>query len=186
MDDSVNSQVEVEATEMPDYETIRSHYKAGTELTDDEIDAIADVTVDYLKQILATFGETDVVIEEFEGDEGELILDVSRGDLAILIGRHGRTLDALQQILSSLVSRKIGFHYPVVVDIEGYKERRKQKVIAIARSSAEKARRNGEYRLAPMSAYERRLVHIALREDDSVETHSEGQEPERYVVVVAK
>lgn len=186
MDEHIQEEM-VEEQGSPDlYGSIRAHYKEGVELTDDEIDTIADVAVGYLKSILNVFGETTVVIEEFEGDEGELILDVSKGDLAILIGRHGRTLDALQLIVSSLVSRKLGFHYPVVVDVEGYKDRRKQKVMNIAKSAADKARRRGEYRMAPMSAYERRLVHIALREDDSVTTHSEGDEPERYVVVTAR
>ena len=181
-----NEAEEEEAAEVEvdvDFDAIAAAYEAG-ELTDDQLDTIADVSVGALRSILDCFGETGCSIDEYEGDDGELILDVNGGDLAILIGRHGRVLDALQLIVSSLVSSTMGFHYPVVVDIEGYKNRRRQKLQALARSSAERARRNGgEVRLKPMNAYERRLVHLALVDDETVETHSEGEDPERYVVI---
>ena len=120
------------------------------------MDKIADLAVGYLKGILELFGETSSSIDEYDGDNGELILDVNGGDLAVLIGRHGRTLDALQMVLTSLMSSRIKFYYPIVVDIEGYKSRRKRKLEDIARSSAERAkRRHGKVTLAPMNAYER-------------------------------
>ena len=166
------------------YDAIARHYEDAGVLSDDELDTIADVAVRNLKAILACFGETAVTIDEFEGDEGELILDVSNGDLAVLIGRHGATLDALQLIVSSLTTKELGFHYPVVVDIEGYKERRKQKLAGMARSAAARAKRqHAPVRLSPMNAYERRLIHLALAHDASIETHSEGSEPHRYVVI---
>lgn len=169
-----------------DFAAVKEHFAAEGSLTDAEVDAVADLSVSYLRRLLACFGENDVVIDEYEGDEGELILDVSEGNLAILIGRHGRTLEALQLLLSSLVNRQLGFHYPVVVDIEGYRERRRKKVRDMARRAADKARRqHGEVSLSPMNAYERRLVHIALREDETVTTYSEGEDPDRYVVVCA-
>ena len=102
----------------------------------------------------------------------------------MLIGRHGRTLDALQMVVSSLLSSTLGFHYPIVVDIEGYKSRRKNKVQSLAHSAAARAKKqHGSVSLPPMNAYERRLVHLALVDDDSVVTHSEGEEPMRHVVV---
>lgn len=169
-----------------EFASIREHYEAGVALTDDEMDRIADLAVDYLKGILSLFGEDHCSIDEYDGEEGELILDVSGGDLAVLIGRHGRTLDALQMVLTSLLSSKIKFYYPVTVDIESYKSRRKHKLEDIARSSAARAKqRGGKVTLAPMNAYERRLIHLALRDDDGVVTHSEGEEPERRVVITA-
>lgn len=166
--------------------SIREHYEAGVALTDDEMDRIADLAVGYLKGILSLFGEDHCSIDEYDGEDGELILDVSDGDLAVLIGRHGRTLDALQMVLTSLLSSKIKFYYPVTVDIESYKSRRKQKLEDIALSSAARAKqRGGKVTLAPMNAYERRLIHLALRDDDDVVTHSEGEEPERRVVITA-
>ena len=164
--------------------TIKEKYEAGQELTDDELDFVADAAIRSIKDILSYFGETGSSIDEYDGDNGELILDINGGDLAVLIGRHGRTLDALQMVVSSLLSSTLGFHYPIVVDIEGYKSRRKNKVQSLAHSAAARAKKqHGSVSLPPMNAYERRLVHLALVDDDSVVTHSEGEEPMRHVVV---
>lgn len=166
------------------FEAIRAAYEDGGELTDDQVDIIADQAVSILRSLLGCFGENKCSIDEYDGDEGELILDVNGGDLAILIGRHGVTLDALQVVFASLLSKRIGFHYPIVVDVEGYKSRRREKVQSLAHNAAQRARKNGRaVKLSPMNAYERRLVHLALRGDDTVATHSEGADPERCVVV---
>ncbi len=166
-------------------ESLQEHYAAGTALSDGEVDLIADVAVGHLRDILACFGEEDATIDEFEGEEGELILDVAGGDLAILIGRHGRTLEALQLLLSSLVNRRLGFHFPVTVDIEGYRERRRNAVTSQAVRAAARVKKTGrEVALSPMNAYERRLVHLALRDDEEVTTVSEGEDPDRRVVVL--
>lgn len=175
----------VEVAERGPYDALREHYEAGAELTSDEVDVIADVAVDCLKSILGFFGENGCSIDEYEGDDGDLILDVNDGDLAVLIGRHGRTLDALQLVLSSLVSAKLQFHYPVVVDVEGYKNRRRNKLTSLALSSAARAKKQGRVALAPMNAYERRIVHLALVGDPDVTTHSEGEDPDRRVIVTA-
>lgn len=168
-----------------EFAEIREHFESGIALTDEETDKVADLAVDYLKKILAFFGETDSSIDEYDGDEGELILDVNGGDLAVLIGRHGRTLDALQMVLTSLMSSRIKFYYPIVVDIESYKTRRKKKLETIALSAAERAFKQGRVALAPMNAYERRIVHMTLLGNESVTTHSEGEDPNRRVVVTA-
>ena len=169
-----------------DYPEIAAHYKAGVALTDEELDTIADVAISVLRGILVHFDAADSPIDEYDGDEGELILDVTAPDLAVLIGRHGRTLESLQVLFSLLVSRKLGFRYPVVVDVEGYRSRRHDKVVSMAHSAAARAVcQHGTVKLPPMSAYERRLVHIALRDNDDVETHSEGVDPERRVVIRA-
>ncbi len=168
-----------------EFASIREHFEAGVELTDDETDKVADVAVEYLRELLGFFGETHCSIDEYDGDNGELILDVNGGDLAVLIGRHGRTLDSLQMVLSSLMSSTLKFYYPIVVDIEGYKTRRKSKVQGLAKAAASRARKQGRVAMAPMNAYERRLVHLALVDDDTVTTHSEGEDPNRRVVITA-
>ena len=168
-----------------EFSSIREHFEAGAELTEEETDKVADVAVEYLRELLGFFSETSCSIDEYDGDNGELILDVNGGDLAVLIGRHGRTLDALQLVLSSLMSSTLKFYYPIVVDIESYKSRRKSKVQGLARAAAAKARKQGRVAMAPMNAYERRLVHLALHDDDSVTTHSEGEDPNRRVVITA-
>lgn len=157
------------------------------ELSDEDLDRVADTAVAALRTILEKFGITDSTIEEYEGDEGEIILDVVGGDLAVLIGRHGRTLDALQALVSAITSRTLGFRYPVVVDVEGYRHRRRQKLEDIARRSADRAaRQHIQVRLRPMTAYERRVVHVALRDDRRVVTGSEGEDPFRLVVISPK
>lgn len=187
-EEKVSSIDEIHDEDTPNdsFAAIRQAYEEGQDLSDEQLDTIADVSVDIVRSILACFGETSTSIDEYEGDEGELILDINGGDLAVLIGRHGRVLDSFQLIVSSLVSNKLGFHYPVVVDIEGYKSRRKQKLQALAYSSAARAKRqHSQVRLKPMNAYERRLIHLALVADEGVTTHSEGEDPERYVVITA-
>ena len=156
------------------------------ELSDEELDKVADEAVGVIQGILGFFG-VSASIEEYEGDEGEIILDIVGGDCAMLIGRHGRTLDSIQALVSAITNRRLGFRYPVVVDVEGYRHRRKGKLEDIARRSAERAaRQKMAVRLRPMTAYERRIVHVALREDRRVTTHSEGEEPYRQVVILPK
>ena len=156
-------------------------------LSDEELDKVADTAVKALQTILTTFGIDGSSVEEYEGDEGEIILDVVGGDLAVLIGRHGRTLDALQAVVSAITSRELGFRYPIIVDVEGYRHRRRQKLEDIARRSADRAaRQKTSVRLRPMTAYERRIVHVALRDDHRVTTGSEGEDPFRMVVISPK
>lgn len=169
-----------------EFSEIRAAFESDGELSDEQVDVVADAAISILRSILACFGETNCSIDEYDGDEGELILDVNGGDLAILIGRHGVTLDAFQVVFASMLTKKIGFHYPIVVDIEGYKSRRRDKVQSMARNAASKARKTGRaVKLAPMNAFERRLVHLALRGDETITTHSEGVDPERFVVITA-
>lgn len=154
-------------------------------LTDEELDNIADTAIAALKDILKYFNVGEVTIDEYEGDEGELILDITGEDLAVLIGRHGKTLEALQFVISAITVRKIGFRFPVIIDVEGYKNRQRQKLESLARSSANKAASQGRsIKLRPMTPYERRIIHVALRDDKRVDTASEGEGTGRHVVVV--
>ena len=157
------------------------------EVTEEELDAIADTAIAALQDILKYFNVGEVTIDEYEGDEGELILDITGDDLAILIGRHGRTLDALQFVVSAITVRSMGFRYPVIVDVEGYKSRQREKLESIASSTANKAAsQHRSVKMRPMTPYERRIVHIALRDDDRVDTASEGEGSARHVVVVPR
>lgn len=168
------------------YAAIGTKFKAGEQLSDDELDSLVDVALSILREILGFFDAADSPIDEYDGDDGEIILDVTAPDLAVLIGRHGRTLDSLQTIFSLLVSRRLGFRFPFVVDIEGYKSRHRDKITEIAERAAARAiRSHGSVSLQPMNAYERRLVHLALRDNVKVETHSEGIDPDRRVIVTS-
>lgn len=153
-------------------------------LTDEELDRIADTAIAALDDILKYFEVGEVTYDEYDGDEGELIIDITGDDLAVLIGRHGKTLDALQFLVSTIVARSLGKRYPVVIDVEGYKGRQREKLENIAESAASRAlSQNRPVKLRPMTPYERRIVHIALRDYEGVDTHSEGEGAARHVVV---
>lgn len=184
-----NNQVEGDFSEELDEDTedsyIEEEYEEKSTSVDDvDLDQIADTVIDVLQMLLKPFDIGDITIDEYEGDDGELILDITGPDLAVLIGRHGRTLEALQFITSSIVRKRLGFRYPVVVDVEGYKSRQRQKIESIAKSAANRAvSRNKEVSLRPMNPYERRIVHMVLKDDNRVETESESEGINRHVVI---
>lgn len=174
VDEEVEEDIEEEAVE-----------EGELRLTDEQLDEIADTAIAALKDVLKYFNVGEVTIDEYEGDEGELILDITGDDLAVLIGRHGKTLDALQFLISAITVRKIGFRFPVIIDVESYKNRQRQKLESLAHSSANKAASQGRsIKLRPMTPYERRIIHVALRDDKRVNTASEGEGVGRHVVVV--
>jgi spoIIIJ-associated protein len=106
------------------------------------------------------------------------------GDVAVLIGRYGQTIDAMQYIVNAIVARREGERVEVTVDAAGYRARRRAILERLAVRSAERARNTGEpVGLEPMTAVERKMVHLRLKEVDGVETSSKGTEPNRYVVV---
>ena len=164
-----------------------SSHTEMVELTEEELDRVADTAIDALQGILKHFDVGEVTIDEYEGDEGELILDITGDNLSILIGRHGKTLEALQFLISAITTRTIGFRYPVIVDVEGYKNRQRQKLESLALSSARRAiSQQRSVKLRPMTPYERRIVHLALRDEPGVETASEGEGSARHVVVIPR
>jgi spoIIIJ-associated protein len=188
-EESVESTEEIAAPEEANEAQSAGKSKASDrdpmDLTDEELDQIADTAIAALRDILKYFNVGEVTIDEYEGDEGELILDITGDDLAVLIGRHGRTLDALQFVISAITVRKIGFRFPVIIDVEGYKNRQREKLEALARSSANKAAaQHRNVKLRPMTPYERRIIHVALRDDDRVDTVSEGEGSARHVIVM--
>lgn len=155
-------------------------------LTDEELDKIADEAVGVVNSVLAALG-IESEIEEYEGDDNEIILDIVGDDLGVLIGRHGKTLDALQVLVAAMTNRRIGRRFPVVVDVSGYRYRRKLKLEEIAHRAADRVARQGRLvELRPMTSFERKAVHVALRNDPRVTTASEGDEPYRQVVVHPK
>jgi spoIIIJ-associated protein len=123
-------------------------------------------------------------VETFE--DAETVRVVCSGpDLGLLIGRHGQTIDAIQYLVNAIVWRTYADdRKEVVVDAAGYRERRRESLEALAVRSAEQALREGEaVELEPMTAVERKIVHLRLKEFEGVETSSEGTEPNRYVVI---
>jgi len=132
---------------------------------------------------------TELGIEaSLDVDEGKdtITVTVSGPDVAILIGRHGQTIDAVQYLLNVIQYRAYGeAKKDVVVDAAGYRERRRATLEALADEIAERVRETGKAEeLEPMTSVERKVVHLRLKEAGGVATTSEGTEPNRYVVVL--
>lgn len=120
--------------------------------------------------------------------DGVMYVDILAGQdaegMGLLIGRHGQTLDALQEVVRCAVQRRTESRCRVMVDVEDYRKRRRSQLIQRARSVAARVRRTGKpERMDAMNPYERKIVHDAAAEVGSVETASEGEEPDRRVVI---
>jgi spoIIIJ-associated protein len=147
----------------------------------DESELAADVR-GLVERIVEELGVRGRVVVR-EGADG-LHVDCVGGDAGMLIGRYGQTIDAVQYIVNAIVARRGGERVEVTVDAAGYRERRRAMLERIAVRSAERARSEGApVELEAMTAVERKVVHVRLKEFDGVETSSEGTEPNRYVVV---
>jgi spoIIIJ-associated protein len=142
----------------------------------------AEVLQELLEEIADALGlDADVSVREGDGVLTGLI---EGDDLGLLIGRKGQTIDAVQHLAQRIVFRGGSPDVRVVIDAGGYRERRAHSLQTIALDAAEESLRSGQpVELEPMPASERRIVHEYLRERGDVQTHSEGEEPERYLVV---
>ena len=143
-------------------------------------------TIEYIEEILETIAEAagvdaEVVVE----DSGDAISAEFVGDdLALLIGHHGQTIDAIQHLAYRVAFHGIDERKPLTVDAAGYRERRAATLHAVADQAAETAVREGRpVPLEAMGAQERKVVHEHLKGRFDVETYSEGQEPNRHLVV---
>ncbi len=117
-------------------------------------------------------------------DEEEIHVDVWGDDLGILIGKGGTTLQALQELVSTIIKRKLAESRRVVIDVERYKERRRQKLREYAEKMADKAMTTKKpVCLDPMTPRERKIVHDALKDMVGVESKSEGEDPDRRIVI---
>jgi spoIIIJ-associated protein len=135
-------------------------------------------------RVLAAFGVDGRV--DVREDDGAVTVTCSGADVALLIGRHGQTIDAVQYLLNAIAHRTFGDERKeVIVDAAGYRERRRGTLESLAVRTAQQVRTSGERaELEPMTAVERKVVHLRLKEFEGVETTSEGTEPNRYVVVL--
>ncbi len=118
-------------------------------------------------------------------DDGETVTGTVNGeDLGLFIGRHGQTIDAVQHLAQRIAGARAGEGRRIVIDAEGYRERRETMLQRQADHAADAALRSGRpVALDAMTASERRLVHEYLRDHEEVETYSEGDEPDRHLVV---
>lgn len=145
-----------------------------------------DVAKDFLIKLLGSMDLTPQIVIT-EEDKNTLVINLEGEQMGVLIGKRGQTLDAIQY-LTSLVVNKYSDHYiRVKMDTEDYRNRRRKTLESLANNLAMKVKKsNKKFTLEPMSPNERRIIHSTLQKYKFIETHSEGEEPFRRVVIVPK
>lgn len=154
-------------------------------LSKEEQMVIADKGKQFLTDMFTNMG-LSVQIEKMVNTE-KITYQIHGEELGILIGKHGQTLDAIQY-LTNLVANKdsVGRAY-IVVDVENYRARREETLVNLAKRLASKVKRNRQkIALEPMSAFERKVIHLTLQNDPHIVTDSEGEEPYRHIVIAYK
>jgi spoIIIJ-associated protein len=151
-----------------------------------ELEEQAEVGAAFLGGVLERMG-LEAGVEPHLVD-GVMYLDVvAEGDpeeMGRLIGRHGQTLEALQEVVRGAIQRSISSRPRIVVDVEDYRKRRRAHLVERAKEAGEKVKRTGDrHRMEPMNAFERKIVHDAVAEIPGVESASEGEDPQRRVVI---
>lgn len=139
-------------------------------------------TENFLREVATNMG-IDVEIETKQVDN-RVTYHLTGEKIALLIGKRGKTLNSLQYLTQLVLNKHTDQFHSVVVDAEGYRERREVTLVDLAEKMASKAQRiNRKVTLEPMPAYERKIIHSALQDIDSVATYSDGVEPHRYIVI---
>ena len=162
--------------------------RRDAEATEEDLEEQGEVAAEFLEGLLSRMGLDAEVEPVFEG--GTMYVDVlgqgpdDEEDMGLLIGRHGQTLEALQELTRVVVGQRTGMRARIVVDIEDYKRRQRSRLEARVREVAARvARSHQEEELEPMNPFERKLVHDAVSAVPGVQTASRGEEPERRVVI---
>ena len=149
-------------------------------------DSPAGIAHAFLMELTKLMG-VDVTIDMGTDAEGNVFGYINGDTLGILIGRRGETLDAVQYLTSLKVNRGRDGYTRVTLDTENYRAKREDTLIRLANRMANRALRTGrKVSLEPMNPYERRIIHFALQQNEGVTTHSEGDEPNRHVVITHK
>ncbi|MBQ8313236.1 MAG: protein jag, partial [Clostridia bacterium] len=151
-----------------------------------EADSAAGKAQAFLKELTHLMGvEVDVAVGN--DAEGNVFVKMTGDTLGILIGRRGETLDALQYLTSLKINRGQEGYTRVTLDTENYRAKREDTLIRLANRMANRAVKTGrKVSLEPMNPYERRIIHSALQANEAVDTHSEGDEPNRHVVITLR
>ena len=146
-----------------------------------------DVANEFLKGVFEAMQLEVNISMEYEEADKTLSIDLAGPEMGVLIGKRGQTLDSLQYLTNLAVNRSAENYTRVKIDTEDYRRRRKETLENLAKNMASKVKRTKKaVTLEAMNPYERRIIHSALQNDNNVTTHSEGEEPYRYVVITLK
>jgi len=157
------------------------------DLTDVELNVIqiTEATVTELLERMDVYANVKSDLSDDKGPIPSVVVDITGNDLSVLIGRKAETLNALEYITRLIVGKEVGHAVHINIDVEGYRKRRESSLTQLAEKMADQAIKSGKPQsLEPMPANERRLVHIALRDNDLVETSSTGEDPRRKVKII--
>ena len=161
----------------------RSTGRSGSDVTELLVRE-GDIAGDYLEQLLDILdydGDIDLDVE----NERAIVAVVGGSSLKSLVGQRGATLEALQELTRLAVLQQTGVRSRLMLDVAGYRARRRAELVAIGKNAAERVREQGSpVRLDPMNPFERKVVHDAVAQMSGVRSESEGEEPERSVVVL--
>jgi len=168
--------VTLEDEQMPEYYGDDEDYSEGIQNVQESS------AVNFIAKVLSEIGIRANISSYNEDDT--VYIEVTGKDVGAVIGRHGETLDALQYLTNVVMNRQGDQHYRLVLDIGGYRKRREETLISLAKRTAAKVVKVGKsYEMEPMNAAERRIIHFALQEYEGITTFSEGEEPERCVII---
>ena len=148
---------------------------------------LVDHTKDFLARLFKAMNVSVNSTVDYDEENRTMNIVFDGEDMGLLSGKRGQTLDSLQYIISLVVNKESDSYIRIKVDTENYRERRKATLENLAKNLAYKVKRTRRpVSLEPMNPYERRVIHSALQNDRYVETHSEGEEPYRKVVITLK
>ncbi|MDU3191879.1 MAG: RNA-binding cell elongation regulator Jag/EloR [Finegoldia magna] len=194
VEESVKPEKPVEAEEAKDTEEA-----VKSEETEEEQDTEPDVTIDrndelfitsknFLKQMIEDMGIDCDIESRTEGNMIKFnIMCSEESDIGIIIGKRGETLDSLQYIVNLVTNRNSDTYIRVILDCNQYRSKRERSLQKLARRLADKAVQTGrDIKLEPMNPYERRIIHTYLQNDEKVNTFSQGNEPNRRVIIKRK
>lgn len=145
---------------------------------------VTDVVRNFLSKIFSCMNIEVEIEMEHDKEDGLISIELKGNDMGMLIGKRGQTLDSLQYLTSLVVNKKSEDFIKIKLDTENYRQRRKETIENLAKNVANKVKKTGRPAfLEPMNPYERRIIHAVLQSDKYVDTHSEGDDPHRKVVI---
>lgn len=148
-------------------------------------ETVADAAAEFVNGVLSAMRLSSRA--EAEEKEGEIVLDIEGQDSGVAIGYRGEVLDAIQFLTRTYINQEKNSSAKIVVDCENYRAKRRDTLVALANRLAEKAyRTRRKVSLEPMNPFERRIIHSALADSEIAETHSEGEDAARHIVIVPK
>lgn len=150
-------------------------------------DEVVDKAKKFLQEVFSAM-KIEAAMEKFVNTrDGSVVIRLHGDDMGILIGKHGQTLDSLQYLTNLVANKEEKDWTRIIIDVEDYRDRRVETLTRLAKRLADRVRREGDpVALEPMNPHERKIVHLALQNDRRIVTHSEGEEPNRYIVIELK